>query len=32
VALAEQAVQIYQQIENPSAEKVRRQLAAWRGE
>ena len=32
VALAAAALQIFEQIEDPKAEKVRRQLAAWRGE
>lgn len=29
---AEQALSIYEQIENPTAAKVRAQLAEWRGQ
>jgi hypothetical protein len=32
MALAEEALTIYEQIEDPRADKVRRQLAAWRKE
>jgi tetratricopeptide (TPR) repeat protein len=32
IALAEAALRIYEQIEDPNAAKVRRQLAQWRGE
>ncbi len=32
IPLAEAALQIYEQIEDPNAEKVRRKLAQWRAE
>lgn len=32
VKLAGEALAIYEQIENPMAETVRRQLAEWQGE
>ena len=32
IASAEAALEIYEQIEDPNADKVRKQLAEWRGE
>ena len=32
IAHAEAALKIYEQIEDPRADKVRKQLAEWRGE